>query len=111
MPSYRIAMSTRAKTRLRDICRYLEHDLDLHQSSTELLGELRAKFGVLSTFPFAYSVDEEASSVIGREIRGARIRSFRLLYWVDKQRETVLVFSMRFGNESPASLCKSDFSL
>lgn len=108
MPAYEIVLSPQALERIEEAWSHIARELGMSRSADDLLDELEVKFSVLKDFPEAYPIDSRASYLSGREIRHATVRSFRLLYCVDRERLEVHILSLRFGNENPETLTPTD---
>lgn len=98
--AYSIHIAPAFEERLDRITTHIEEELGLPKSAATLYDDLASKFSTIAEFPRAYMVDEEASKVIGQEVHGANVRSFRLLYWIDDTEQTILVFALRFHGEN-----------
>lgn len=109
--AYSIRIAPTLAERLNHITTYIKDELGLPQSAAALYDDLESKFAVLADFPRAYMVDEEASEVIGEEVRGVNVRSFKLLYWIDDDAQVVLAFTLQFRGEDPKKLRKAKFLL
>ena len=109
--AYSIRIAPTLAERLDHITTYIKDELGLPQSAGALYDDLESKFAVLAEFPRAYMVDEEASGVIGEEVRGVNVRSFKLLYWIDDDAQVVLAFALQFRGEDPETLRKAKFLL
>ena len=107
--AYSIRITPTFEERLDSITTHIEEMLGLPQSAAALYDDLASKFSTNAEFPRAYMVDEEASKAIGQEVRGANVRSFRLLYWIDDAEQTVLVFALRFRGEDSEALREYPF--
>lgn len=109
--AYSIRIAPTLAERLNHITTYIKDELGLPQSAAALYDDLESKFAVLADFPRAYMADEEASEVIGEEVRGVNVRSFKLLYWIDDDAQVVLAFTLQFRGEDPKKLRKAKFLL
>lgn len=102
--AYSVKFSRTARERLDENTRYLTEELHLTSSVVSMYDDLESKLNVLRQFPRAYAIDEEVCEATGHTVRSARVRSFRLLYHVDDEKGVVLVFSVRFCSEDPATI-------
>lgn len=107
--AYNIRIAPAFAKRLNDTTAYIAEELGLPQSAAALHDELETKLKIIAEFPRAYMVDEEASKAIGEEVRGANIRSFKLMYWIDDDEKAVLAFALRFRGEDPKLLKRYRF--
>lgn len=108
MPSYKIVVAHQAQKQILDAESYVREELGLPKAADELLASIEDKFSVISMFPNAYPVNEQASFLSGHEIRCASLKSHRLLYRVKADKLEAHILSLRFGTENPDSLRASD---
>lgn len=108
---YDVVASPRTQERLAEAVAYIANELGLRRSAAALLDEFEKKCEALSALPNGFSIDEEASELIGITIRKIYVRSFKLLYHVDEQGGVVHLLTLRFKNADPATLASEDLSL
>lgn len=106
---HKVVLSPDALQRISEIAQYIATQLCLKKSAGALYDGLAEKIDIIEAFPYSYAIDEDASRIIGHTVRSARLRSAKLLYWVDEEQKTVLIFTVRFCSENPLSLRKEDF--
>lgn len=108
MPSHKIIVAPRARKQIMETESYIREELGLPQAADEFLASIEDKFSVISMFPNAYPINEQASHLSGQEIRSVSLKSHRLLYRVKADELEAHILSLRFGNENPDALRASD---
>lgn len=95
MPSYKIIVSPSAQQQIMDAEHYVREELGLPKVAEELLASIEDKFSVIAMFPNAYPVHEQSSFLSGHQIRCVSLKSHRLMYCVQSEKQEVHILSLR----------------
>lgn len=90
MEHYKILVSESYQRDLRNIIRYISHNLDAPYTAAELLDDIEKIVGSLSAMPLRFAVVEDAYLFV-KAFRKCPVRNYLVFYQVDEEHKRVLV--------------------
>lgn len=106
MCEYEVRVSPSVMNQMSEAVRYVHDELFMPQAAFDLLGDLEPAIMGLSRMPFRFRrVEVEPLSSAG--VRCMNVCKYSVLYVVDEERSTVVVFAVLYGSPTDQRLRKA----
>lgn len=98
--AYNIRVSQCVHEEIKAASDYIAINLASPSAVKRLLDEYNVAIGALEANPFAYPIDQAASSAVDFEVRRIHVRNYRLYYRINEDTRTVQVLAFLHARQN-----------
>lgn len=100
---YDVKITEQAKMQMRDIVRYIAHDLQAPGTARKMLNTLENEINALSVFPGSIPLTEE-EPWHSQGVHKMTVRKYLVYFWIDEERKLVQIFAVVYGKRDQKCL-------